>query len=368
MAPTKATKKAAKKAVEEPKAEKRGEEASSFPKWAELAATEEFDNVKVAKAKVLEGCKVVAEIVQKRNAENNALFEDNMEFVTLNFTIAHIPEKRRPWPDYIEVPHPFHGKSEVCIFTDGPQKEYKEMLMEKHPHPQLKKVISIEKLRKNYSSVQQRRDLCNAFEVFLCQRNVIEHMPNCLGRYFLDVKKKMPFPIKLGPKDTAPHEKIQKILNCATMRIPTGNCIGVRIGRAHQSAQELAENAMEVIKFVSGFWAAHSNSVTSIHVSSIDTPSLPLYQRPPCMVVKPAEAKPLASAPAAPESSDEEEEVKADAPARTQVVEVKEDKKGSKRAAPEAAEEQAKKKGKNRVKASKEERAENLEKKKAKKA
>merc|ERR1719460_1514670 len=106
---------------------------------------------------------------------------------------------------------------------------------------------------------------------------------------------------------------------------------------------------MEVCKFVCGYWAAHNNSVVSIHVSSIDTPSLPIFQRAPNCVVKPAEQKPMASAPEAPESSEEEEEdAKADAPARTQVVEAKADTKGKKRGA-EEEDSSNKKRKKNRV-------------------
>merc|ERR1719487_1476025 len=172
--------------------------------------------------------------------------------MTLLFSLANIPEKSRLKPVMIPLPHPLFGeKSEICIFTKDPQKKYKE-LFAKHPVPGLKKVIAIEKLKKNYKTYDLKRQLCDNYDLFLCDRKVMEMMPQLLGKYFYQTKRRFPIPVAIEMKDPAP--KIQEAIDSTTLRIPEGPSCGVRIGRCEMPADDLLANAARVMTRTTRFF------------------------------------------------------------------------------------------------------------------
>merc|ERR1719253_2063157 len=133
-------------------------------------------------------------------------------------------------PVLIPLPHPmFNDKSEVCFIAKDPQKQFKELLITKHPVPGLTKVIGIDKLRRNYKTAEAQRALADAFDLFLCDRNVVEMMPKILGSTFYKKKKKPPIPVRINKSD--PKTPIEKAIHGTPLRIPTGPSVAVKIGK-----------------------------------------------------------------------------------------------------------------------------------------
>merc|ERR1712232_1408646 len=145
--------------------------------------------------------KALVDIVGKKSANANPLFGSSSETMTLYFTLAQIPDKRKLKPFMIPLPHPmFDAKSEICFISKDPQKQFKEFLLQKHPVPGVTKVIGVDKLRKNYKTLDQKRKLADAFDLFLCDLPIAEMMPKLLGQAF-SRKKKMPLPVRLRVAD-----------------------------------------------------------------------------------------------------------------------------------------------------------------------
>merc|ERR1719310_1782449 len=108
----------------------------------------------------------------------------------------------------VKLPHPLYNeKSEVCFLAKDPQKEYKELLMQKHPVPGITKVIGLDKLKKNYKTAEAKRALADAFDLFLCDSRIVEVMPKLLGTIFYDKKLKRPIPVRLKLHDPVPSLK-----------------------------------------------------------------------------------------------------------------------------------------------------------------
>merc|ERR1719389_468273 len=121
------------------------------------------------------------------------------------FTMSEIPDKRRMKPMLIQLPHPLYDdKSEVCFLSKDPQKQYKELLLQKHPVPGITKVIGLDKLRKNYKTAEAKRALADAFDLFLCDSRIMEMMPRLLGTIFFKNKLKRPVPVRMKLQDPAP--------------------------------------------------------------------------------------------------------------------------------------------------------------------
>jgi len=148
-------------------------------------------------------------------------------------------------------------------------------LLKTHPVPGITKVIGIDKLRRNYKSLEAKRALADAFDLFLCDYNCVEMMPKILGKVFYQQKKKIPIPVKIRQE---PKAMLEKAINGTPMRIPSGPCIGIKIGRCGMTEEQLVANAVAVIKgVVANVW---DNPVQSITVQATDAPALPVWRRP----------------------------------------------------------------------------------------
>merc|ERR1719310_2581836 len=102
----------------------------------------------------------------------------------------------------VKLPHPLYNeKSEVCFLAKDPQKEYKELLLQKHPVPGITKVIGLDKLKRNYKTAESKRALADAFDLFLCDSRIMEMMPRILGSIFYEKKLKRPVPVRLKMQD-----------------------------------------------------------------------------------------------------------------------------------------------------------------------
>lgn len=247
---------------------------------AETAASsskEVATGVKVKKSQLEKAIKALIQLNTKRSANANPLFGASSETMNVIFNIGQVPEKRKMKPMLIELPHPmFDDKSEVCFFAKDPQKKYKEMLMKTHPVAGLTKVIGLEKLKKNYKTAESKRALADAFDLFLCDASVIEMMPKLLGTTFYEKKLKRPIPVRMRNLGD-PAKNLQKAINGTTLRVPSGPCVGIKVGNCSMSEEHLVANAAAVITFASKYLS--SNPVQTISVQVTDSPALPVWRR-----------------------------------------------------------------------------------------
>jgi len=237
---------------------------------------EEAARVKVKKSQLEKAVRALVQLNAKRSANANPLFGANAETMNVLFTLGEIPSKRKMKPMLIELPHPmFDSKSEVCFFAKDPQKQYKEMLLQKHPVPGLTKVIGLEKLKKNYKTAESKRALADAFDLFLCDSRIVEMMPQLLGSIFYQKKLKRPIPVRMKYQD--PAANLSKAINGTTLRVPSGPCLGVKFGRCSMDEASLVANAGAVISFVTKY--LDKNPVMTISVQATDSPALPIWRR-----------------------------------------------------------------------------------------
>jgi len=253
--------------------------ASAVPPVADDDGEKPNADVKVKKAALRKAVSALRMVVSKKTANSNPLFEDTVETMTVQLNLAKHPERRHR-DVTIRLPHPMYGpKSEVCFISRSPQKKYKELLLQKHPTPGLTKVIGIEKLKKNYQAPADKRALADAYDLFLCDRRVIEMMPKCLGVIFYKKKLKPPVPVALKESLADPKADIEKAIGGTTFRMPSGPCIGVRFGRVSMEEDELVANAAAVIASSIKLLDRHGLLLQSISVQATNNPALPVWRR-----------------------------------------------------------------------------------------
>lgn len=252
------------------------------PKAEAQAATAgdvEEGKVKVKKALLIKAVKAIVEVISKKSANANPLFGDSSDTMNLYFTLGQIPDKRKLKPVMIPLPHPMYDdKSEICFLCKDPQKKYKELLMQTHKIPGVTKVIGVDKLKRNYKTLDLKRKLADSFDLFLCDQAIMEMMPKILGSTFLQRKKKIPIPVRL--REAAPEEAIRRALGGTPLRIPSGPCLTVKIGRIGMDEDSIVANAAAVIGHVVKHLQQQDNPIQSINVKSTDSPALPIWRRP----------------------------------------------------------------------------------------
>jgi len=210
----------------------------------------------------------------------NLLVPQGSQTVLLSFNLAAIPDRLNCRPLQIELPHPLYNASEVCLIVKAPQRKWKQIFAN-DSIANVTKIIDIEKLKKKYSTLKDRIQLCAAFDLFLCDYRIIEKMPRILGKVFIS-SKKLPIAIRLRD-DESMKEPVEKAIRCTYMTIRRGQNVAVKIGRINFGGDKLIENAKRVIDRVSSFFkenAKWQNVVESVSVRATDTISLPLYIRP----------------------------------------------------------------------------------------
>lgn len=243
-------------------------------------AEESFDaKVNVKKTILAKAVKALKEVVAKQSANANPLFGAATETMNCVFTLSKIPEKRSMKSVLIPLPHPLYDdKSDICFISKDPQKQYKELLLQRHTIPGLNKVISLNKLQRNYKTIEEKRALADAFDLFVCDRTVVEDLPRTLGSIFYKKKLKIPIAVHLSIKD--PVRSLEKAIKGTALRVPAGACVGVKIGRCSMSEEQLVANASSVIGHTVKYLSRIGNPVQSVMVQATSSVALPVWRRP----------------------------------------------------------------------------------------
>merc|ERR1712078_23615 len=91
-------------------------------------------------------------------------------------------------------------------------------------------------------------------------------------------KKKCPLPVRLRKTDPAP--AIKTVLSGTPLRIPSGPCLTIKIGRVSMDVEALAANAAAVIAHTVKHMEQQDNPIQSITVKTTDSPALSIWRRP----------------------------------------------------------------------------------------
>ncbi|XP_068643237.1 uncharacterized protein [Aristolochia californica] len=206
------------------------------------------------------------------------------EFIYLVLSLKKIPANSRTNPSKIPLPHPLHpldGSKEICLIINdsrrGPnpltsEDAKKKIQAESIP---VSKVIKLSKLKTDYRPFEAKRKLCGSYDIFFADRTVLSHLPRLVGKHFFK-KKKIPIPIDLSHKNWK--AQIEQACSSALLYLRTGSCCILKVGRVFQGRDQLMENIAAAIegaaKIVPKGWA----NIRSLHLKSLESVALPLYQ------------------------------------------------------------------------------------------
>lgn len=93
----------------------------------------------------------------------------------------------------VEIPNPILKNLEVCVIVKDdasdrikkifePKRKLTKNKVKNLNVPEIKKVISLTKLKTEFKQYAQLRELCDSYDLFLCDDRIIETMPQVLGK------------------------------------------------------------------------------------------------------------------------------------------------------------------------------------------
>eukprot|EP01087_Luapelamoeba_hula_P004975 TRINITY_DN1502_c0_g1_i1.p1 TRINITY_DN1502_c0_g1~~TRINITY_DN1502_c0_g1_i1.p1 ORF type:complete len:486 (+),score=194.59 TRINITY_DN1502_c0_g1_i1:77-1534(+) len=208
------------------------------------------------------------------------LISDDEDF-QLVIAVKKIPEQpKSAKPIRVPIPHSFLTGMEMCIFTPDEQKHYRDLLIEAHAVPNLKKVVSISKLRSNYKRHEAKRKLLNSYDVFFVDKSVVPLVAPLLGREWYR-SKKQPIPVELGKKNVL--HQFTKAQNATYLHPPRGATFTIKVGRTSQHRDQIVANILAALDPVIQRIPKRWDNIQSINVKTSRSPALPLYTSLPEM-------------------------------------------------------------------------------------
>ncbi len=264
-------------------------------KAAKFAATE-LDSALVQKA--VDAVLKYHEKITDGASDKLVLLGDDRP-VQVQLTLLRAPGKSQPKPAQLLIPHPFYkltDKSsnddsdddgddvedpEICLIVKDESKPWCQEMIEKFPDHMgcVKKVLTLDSLRKKHSSYEQKRELLSKYNMFLADDRILPMMSKALGKAFIKAKK-LPVPVDVT-RETALPFAIQKALSATYMTVNTGTCISIKAGHTGMDSKKLTENVLAIAKQAATKIPRSWANIQMIGVKTADSVSLPVYNKTP---------------------------------------------------------------------------------------
>ncbi|OWZ23215.1 hypothetical protein PHMEG_0001928 [Phytophthora megakarya] len=200
---------------------------------------------------------------------------EDVEFLSCILTRKLVPAKASLKPIPITLPHALYDESaEICLFVkDDDKKRIKELLV-KSPVQGVTKVMTVKKLRKNFSRFEDKRALAAAYDMFLADDRVLPYLKGALGTKFF-IKKKQPIAVRVSRKDAA--NAVRLAARRTAFHVSAGVCNNVKVARLDMTPEQIVENIMVAMNNCASLVPKGWNGVQSINIKTSDSVSLPVY-------------------------------------------------------------------------------------------
>lgn len=242
---------------------------------------------KVDAAQVLKACKALAAYTERRlSAKQNELplggndslgaSKDTDNTVWMQITVKQLDTKRQVKPARIALAHPLLDQdASVCLLTKDPQREYKDLLMEKNITV-VNRVVGVEKLKGKFRPFDARRQLVRDHDLFLADERIVPMLPKLCGSVFYK-DRKFPIPVDLTKKKHLA-ETIERAVASTYYMQNKGSCSTIKVGFLNRhSPEELVENIAQALPTVVARIPGKWSNVQNIEIKTGKSAALPVW-------------------------------------------------------------------------------------------
>uniref|UniRef100_M4BCI3 Ribosomal protein L1 n=1 Tax=Hyaloperonospora arabidopsidis (strain Emoy2) TaxID=559515 RepID=M4BCI3_HYAAE len=214
-------------------------------------------------------------VAKRTQEQTKAPLVDDMDYVSCILTRRLVPAKTSLKPIPITLSHALYDEgAEICLIVkDSDKKRIKEALAG-DPVTGVTKVLTVKKLRKNFSRFEDKRALADAYDMFLADDRVLPYLKSALGTKFF-VKKKAPVAVRVSRKNVSTSVRLA---SCRTaLHVSAGVCNNVKVARLDMTPEQMVENIMVAMNHCANQVPKGWNGVQSISIKTNDSVALPVY-------------------------------------------------------------------------------------------
>lgn len=196
--------------------------------------------------------------------------------IHLKNAIKHTVQK----PIRVKIPHsllsPDDDENSICLFCKTSEKESIEKYLETNKIPGVKRVLSLNDVKKYYKEFKNRKQLLSEHTHFVCNSGVARELYNQLGKVF---SSRNQYPVQIHYDSPAGIEKeIIKVVSSSYMHY-AGSNITIKIGLTSMTTNEVAENILAGVEFAVEKFQNAWKDVNVINLKTKDSAALPIYSK-----------------------------------------------------------------------------------------
>lgn len=184
-------------------------------------------------------------------------------------------------PVRVKIPYSFFAPDEnddsICLFCRTEDKAAIVEFLDKNAVEGLRKVVSLNDVKKEFKQLQDRKKLFKEHTHFLCDMRIVSHLYNLLGKTFLSRHSNSPVPIDYETIHGLP-AAVNQSVSSSYMHLK-GNNITIKLGTTIMSSKHVVTNVEQGLEFAVNKFQGGWKSVMNIHIKTSDSPSLPIFTK-----------------------------------------------------------------------------------------
>jgi len=210
---------------------------------------------------------------------------DEVEVVNIQVCLKRVPPKEKSIK--LQLPHGLaHEGREICLFVKdldgGADREYQpsvshfQDLLQKSGIDKPADIIPLKQLKLEYKPYEAKRNLSNAFDIYLADARIMRLLPSYLGKHFYG-KKKSPVQVDFEAKDLK--EEFQAAVNNSRCVISSkgDSSLGI-VANLGMTPAEVTANICAAANQVATAVPGGPTNVKTLAIKTPCSPSIPLYQ------------------------------------------------------------------------------------------
>lgn len=165
----------------------------------------------------------------------------------------------------------------ICLFCRSQDKALIDEYLTQNPIEGLKKVISINSLKKEYAKFDDVKKLIKEHTHFLCDHNIVSQLYNKLGKTFLSRHSNSPVAIQYDNVKDLP-AAIAKSVSSSYMHMK-GTVLSIKLATTIMKSNHVALNVEQGLAFAIEKLHDKWKDVVCIHLKISDSAALPIYTK-----------------------------------------------------------------------------------------
>lgn len=237
--------------------------------------------IQLNKAKVLKAVEVLQEVL--KNVEKKDSLLEEVDVCQMQICLKKIPHKEKSIK--LILPHSLRRPDlDVCLFVKDLKRDERDYeptvrhfqdLLKNSGVNSVTDIIPLKSLKTEYKPYEAKRNLSNAYDIFLADARIIRLLPTYLGKHFYG-KKKTPIQVNLQAKNLT--KEIDDALGSSRCVISSkGASSTADVGQFQMAAADMTENIIAAVDQIAVGVGGGASNIKQLNLRSRTSLSVPIY-------------------------------------------------------------------------------------------